>query len=184
MSLGDKSWNWLNYTPVGFGPRWITFTWNSYKGSNAIMSTKTKTVWWNQSFNSIYSLHVLATSILSNYLWVLCIIKCTTSKFEVSLFPPLERTGLLQQLSLFNTGLGRSRSTTTWLKWNSKANKIHFHLVNDTLSLTFWIYYFSCLPKYMREYCILIVQPREDMCKAPRGKGEFDMVPSSQSSHK
>lgn len=132
------------------------------------MSTKTKTVWWNQSFNSIYSLHVLATSILSNYLWVLCIIKCTTSKFEVSLFPPLERTGLLQQLSLFNTGLGRSRSTTTWLKWNSKANKIHFHLVNDTLSLTFWIYYFSCLPKYMREYCILIVQPREDMCKAPK----------------
>ena len=79
---------------------------------------------------------MLATSTLSNYLWVLCIIKCTTSKFEVSLFPPLEGTGLLQELSLFNTGLGRSRSTT-WLKWNSKPSNTQnsWHTIADILNI-------------------------------------------------
>lgn len=76
-----------------------------------------------------FSIHpqpqVLATRILFNYLWVLRIIKCAASQLEVSLFPPLERTGLLQQLSLFNTGLERRKSTMTGLKWNPKPNKIH-----------------------------------------------------------
>lgn len=63
-------------------------------------------------------------SIPWSYLWVFCVIKCPASKFEVSLFPPLEGAGLLQQLSLFNAGLGTEQSTTTGWKPNPEPNPI------------------------------------------------------------
>lgn len=127
---------------------------------------------YNQRFPSSHDTQCLEPVLLS-YLWVLCIIKCTASKFEVSLLPSLERAGLLQQLSFLNTGLGTKESTTVRWKSNSKPSPIQNQWpmpirIQKTLANTLQI---------TRENILFISQVnQENVHKVPESRSKFHMV--------
>lgn len=108
-----------------------------------------------------------------SYLWVFCIIKCTASKLEVSLFPPLERAGLLQQLSFFNTGLGTKQNTRTEWKSNPKPNSIqnqwstHIRILNTATNILQITGENISFPSQVNQ---------ENVQKVPESKSEFPTV--------